>query len=355
MKIIALIKIPYTLPFKTPWLTAKGNLTRRQGFILQLKSNSGFIGLGDCAPIPEMGTETLSQAKQQIDQLIDEIKKNNPNILALLSYLKKLKPAFAMALESAIFDVQSQQQEIPLAQFINPHSTAACYINANIGSLDKQINNRAKLVIEQGYHRIKIKIAVKPPKDEICLLEQLFDEFRNSPIKWRLDANQGWNMTQAKIIIQSLNQISSGNIDYLEEPISNPQLSQLNTLQDMAYFPLAIDESFCQADIRKIMQSGRIKHIVLKAASQGGISQLMNIYHRLQTADIQTTITSMLESSIGIMANLHLACAINNNVCHGLATSHYFKNNLGNTPIIKGNQMFLNSTPGLGATLKENE
>ncbi len=51
--------IPYSLPLRHAWRTNRGTLRQRDGWIVQLTTDTGLLGHGDCAPLPEAGTETL--------------------------------------------------------------------------------------------------------------------------------------------------------------------------------------------------------------------------------------------------------------------------------------------------------
>jgi len=349
LKIIQLSSHPYALSFKDTWQTARLKLNHRQGFIIRLSANNKLQGWGDCSPMPEMGTETLSQAQKQFTQLLPTLENSTiDEFHHTLSHISDNCPALAMALETALLDIQSQEQGITLANFLNPNASDGTRVNANIGALDEHSLDKAKLAIQQGFQTLKIKLAVYPLQTELAKLEQLFDSAKDQKIKWRLDANQGWNMSQAKTFILGLNNLSPECIDYFEEPILTTELKHLVALQKHAQFPLAIDESLQTFGIKKIIHSGMIRQVILKAGCIGGISKLLTIHRQFQGARIETTITSLLESAIGIQANLNLVCSINNGGAHGLATSDWFSQDLSTPPLVKQGKMFLSHEPGLG-------
>ena len=53
---------PYALPLRQPWTSAHGTRTERRGWLLQVQA-AGVRGYGDCAPLPEAGTEAEAVAE----------------------------------------------------------------------------------------------------------------------------------------------------------------------------------------------------------------------------------------------------------------------------------------------------
>lgn len=374
LQAIKLSHHPYHLPFKIPWQTAKGKLFTRHGFILRLQTDLGLVGIGDCAPMPEMGTESMPKAIQIFDKLQHDWHEQRiklPLSFELDSeYRRTIPPALMMALETAIYDILSQGEGISLGRYLNPEAANDCRLNANIGPLDENIIERAKQAIQKGFHCLKIKTAVYDIRDEIKRVEQLAvyfnpissqnkdadekadSETSNSGIQWRFDANQGWTFSQAQQFIARVKQLPHFDIHYMEEPLQSPELKTLARLQDLADFPIAIDESLASIGLDQIIRFGGLKHLVIKAGVVGGISTLQNIQQRCETAGIQVILTSLLESAVGIQASLHFASAYHHNIAQGLATSHYLADDLTTPPTISNGRAHLQHSPGLGLSFE---
>jgi L-Ala-D/L-Glu epimerase / N-acetyl-D-glutamate racemase len=43
--------IPYALPFKEPYVTARGELRQREMVLLRLRDEDGVMGLGEAVPL----------------------------------------------------------------------------------------------------------------------------------------------------------------------------------------------------------------------------------------------------------------------------------------------------------------
>src|SRR3989304_3472352 len=53
MKIARVRWTTYRVPFRTPYVTAHGAASVREGLLVELASDTGLVGLGEAAPSPE--------------------------------------------------------------------------------------------------------------------------------------------------------------------------------------------------------------------------------------------------------------------------------------------------------------
>jgi len=64
INIITAVQIqPYNIKLTTPWISASSHLIYRQGLLIKITINNTFSAIGECAPMPEAGTETLAQSE----------------------------------------------------------------------------------------------------------------------------------------------------------------------------------------------------------------------------------------------------------------------------------------------------
>jgi len=77
----------------------------------------------------------------------------------------------------------------------------------------------------------------------------------------------------------------------------------------------------------------------------------MEIALRAQASGVECIVTSSLESNCGLLACAHLAVAIAPQATHGLGTSDWFIENIGETMALRAGRIFLPSIPGLGFLL----
>ena len=55
VRIASVEVIPYALPFREPYVTARGRLERREMVLLRLRSEDGLTGLGEAVPLSLRG------------------------------------------------------------------------------------------------------------------------------------------------------------------------------------------------------------------------------------------------------------------------------------------------------------
>src|SRR4051795_8053677 len=70
MRIASLEVIPYALPFREPYVTARGRLDRREMVLLRLRDEDGLVGLGEAVPLSLRGGAGLEQVVAELEGLI---------------------------------------------------------------------------------------------------------------------------------------------------------------------------------------------------------------------------------------------------------------------------------------------
>lgn len=317
MTVISRDWLPYQLPLKKAWFSSKGIKSERTGELFRISTNDGHIGWGDYAPLPEFGiTEEAARL---------------------------------FALETAYLDIASQSAGCSLNSWLSdqvdiPNAT----VNINLGAISKITADDADSAIEQGYSVLKIKLGIRNWRDEIAQLTSLAN-FLPTGISLRLDANAAWSIAEAQGFISSCADLP---IEGLEEPLKHPSHNALRALQNIATFPLAIDESIKLID-SSFFNQPPVHRLVLKPARHGGLLPSMAIALRAQAAGIECIVTSGLESVCGVLACAHLAVAIAPQSVHGLATGEWFTEDTGEPLIIKNGRLALPCKTGLGFSKKE--
>jgi len=334
---------PYRLPLVFPWPGRSRQAVRqRQGWIVRLQWN-GLRGWGDCAPFPSMGTETREQAEAFLSRWRPAATGSIANTLLDPHITGHSHPAAHHALETALLDILTRQQDIPLRRWLTEEAADRIGVNAMAGSACHQgINDTA----EQGYRIIKLKIGQQPVENEIHCLRTLC---RNLPpgIRLRLDANGAWSCKTAEKLIHSLEGLP---IESLEEPLASPDLDDLGRLQNETGIPLALDESLKHLPFDEVLDS-KLPRLVIKPALQGGLQHGYRMATMAAAAGKECVVTSLVESAVGIHAAAQLAAAVDSlspGLAHGLATSGWLQKDVARPPPIEAGFMYLSSSPGLG-------
>lgn len=312
MKIIAADWLPYCLPLKRPWQTSRSGFSERHGRLLRLQTEADCIGWGDCSALPEFGISEMA--------------------------------ATDFAEETAYLDLVAQNNGLTLNSWLSGEpSVRRVAVNANLGAIFSVTDEAVVEALESGCTVLKIKVGMGDWQDEIARLQHL--SARLSPnARLRLDANAAWTTGDAELFLTACAELP---VEGLEEPLRDPNLSELARLQNLVPFPLAIDESSHLIGAAFFHQPP-VRRLILKPARHGGLLTTLEIALRARAAGLECIVTSSLESACGLLACAHLAATIAPQAVHGLATGEWFLADTGQAPKIVAGHLPLPTTPGLG-------
>ncbi|UCV05402.1 o-succinylbenzoate synthase [Dechloromonas denitrificans] len=312
MNIVAADWLPYSLPLRRPWQTSRGVFDVRQGRLLRLIDDGARQAWGDCAPLPEFG--------------IDE------------------SAATAFAEETAMLDLAAQKAQQPLNAWLSgkpPVESVA--VNGNLGSLSSIKDDALKQALATGYSILKIKVGIGDWRAEVAHLQRLKNLLPRGSL-FRLDANAAWKMDEASAFVMACADLP---IESLEEPLSQPTPAGLASLQGLASFPLAVDESIQLLDA-PFFYHPPVRRLVLKPARHGGLLATIGLALKAQARGIECVVSSGLESACGLLACAHLAAAIAPWQTHGLGTAEWLAEDTGASPPVSAGRLILPRGTGLG-------
>lgn len=312
MSIVTADWLPYRLSFRRPWRTATAVLECRSGRLLRLTADDGRSGWGDCAPLPEFGIgEDTAQA---------------------------------FAEECAYLDLAAQAAGLPLNAWLSDRPACeSIAVNAALGAICEVSPAMLAEAAGTGYTVVKLKAGVDRVAEEIAALQRLAAS-AGSRLRFRLDANGAWDFADAAAFIAGCAGLP---VEGLEEPLHAPERQALARLQQLAAFPLAIDESLplLEADF---FRHPCVRRLALKPARHGGLLAAMELALRARAVGIEVVVTSALESACGLLACAQLAAAVAPEGIHGLATGDCFSEDTGVPPSIVGVRLRLPAGNGIG-------
>ena len=331
--------IPYKLEVKKEFQLFL-NDSIRSGYIVKIKDEE-FTGLGDIAPLPNYSIESM----KEIPWLLEELKQMSINLDDMLECRYSFQPFFVKApsfrfgIETAIYDILSKRKNVSIAQLINKNYNSSILLNG-LYIQKKQILNSEV---------IKIKITTKNIFFIKDILEKILSTYPSCK-KLRLDFNGSLDLPRA---IRVCKELDGFPIDYIEQPINNPDLDDYAELKLHTNIPIAIDEHANRIEeIQNIIDVEAADVIIIKPTLVGGFYESGNIINMVRDAKLRVILTSTYESNIGLMACAHIAAAYNIQDYCGLHTDFLFNNNVADS-IIDKNLIEINKA-GLGLDLKNN-
>lgn len=201
-------------------------------------------------------------------------------------------------------------------------------VNGTIPALDvvTQQNTIRRLVQQDfaGVRTFKIKVAERGQSwaDDVARVALVHHCAPSARL--RVDANMGWTVAEARSILPRIVEAAGGSdfFDYAEQPCRT--VSELVELHDTlaGSIPLAADESIRRAtDPLRVIAAGAVDRVVVKAAPLGGPRALLRLASHIP---YPLTVSSALDSAIGMNAGLAAAAALPVVADCGLGTGSFF-------------------------------
>jgi len=330
---------PYKIKLRSPWLSAAAKLHFRQGILVELTSYN-LSATGECAPLVDIGTESLSTAHRVLREIIPVLI-NTPLNINTLAELDEF-PASRFALETALLSLLAQRKNLSLSQLLAQQYqlkiNKKILLNAMLGPVNPHLPVRAKQAEIDGYQCLKIKMGLTDIYTEAEQIKKLLTQLQAETLI-RLDANKSWSYKETQWLLNYL----AGHyqqIDYIEEPLKQYTSQNYLSLQADSPVSLALDESFTtQCNLSLIDYP--LHTLVLKPMAQGGIINSLYLFQQAQQLNIRTIITSSIETAHGLWPLTHLCAVINNQQFHGLSTSTWLESTLIKPPEIHHGSIYL--------------
>jgi o-succinylbenzoate synthase len=323
MNNLQLTYTPYTTKLKKPFRTANTTIANREGFILILKSESKYVGIGEVAPLPEFGSETFEEDEKALSDFslklsidLDDIEKSIEKNLEDYDRLPSLK----CGLELAILKLLCSERKTSIPALLKRESAEFIFVNGVLGFIPfEEIKRTVTKMVQEGFTTIKLKVGRGDLEEDLNTIK----EIRNTvgrDIKIRIDANAKWDKDEAAKHLKELEQY---NIEYTEQPVKN--LNDFLYLKNKTKIPLAADESIRSIkDAEDFISNKAVSFLVLKPMMLGGIIPTLKIADYAKESGIKTVVTSSFENVIGRIGVVNTAALVNNNLSHGLGTADYF-------------------------------
>jgi o-succinylbenzoate synthase len=295
----------YHRRFKHPLQTHHGLWFQRDGILLQLEDERGRIGVGEIAPLPWFGSESLEEALYFCHHL--------PAYFSLdaLETIPATLPACQFGFGSALESLQNSAGLSTCENRALRHSALLPTGGAALAAWPA--------LWEQGYRTYKLKIGVSSMAAEQELCQALLLELPPSA-QLRLDANGGLDLQTTQAWLKMCDGLRPDYcIEYLEQPL--PQVEDMLPLSKQYTTPIALDESVATLNqLIHCYEQGWPGIFVIKPAISGYPQRLRQF---CQTHSIDAVFSSVFETEVGRRACLRLAEALSNRAV-GFGIEHWF-------------------------------
>lgn len=292
------------LPFVSPFRTSFGNEVGKTSIIVTVRSE-GVEGYGESTmdPLPTYREETIDGALTVIrGRMVPWLLANEPTHPAeLLDAWRSTRgnPMAKACVELAVWDCYARQQGVPLRTLLGGERTElAVGASLGMGTLEATLDSVERHV-EQGYHRIKLKIE---PGWDVELLEAVRGRFPD--IELTVDANSAYTLDDVEL----LRGLDRFGLHYIEQPLHYDDLTDHAVLAQQMETPLCLDESLTSPERTKAaLDLGSCSVVNVKVCRVGGLEAVRRIHALCVDRAVPMWCGGMLETGIGRAHNIHLA------------------------------------------------
>jgi L-Ala-D/L-Glu epimerase len=313
----------YILNFKQPSGTSRGVLHTKETWFIIINENDKK-GIGECGILRGLSADDRPDYEDKLRWTCENI---HFGLDALWNELIEF-PSIQFGLEMAFLSLKSQNPfELFPSNFTN--GKASIPINGLIWMGDTAfMKQQIQSKLSEGFRCLKLKIGAIDFQTELDILKSIRQQFRESDIEIRVDANGAFTTTEA---LEKLKRLSDYQLHSIEQPIKAGQLQEMAQLCSQTPLPIALDEEligvFDTSDKEALLKTIQPQYIILKPSFIGGIKGSHEWIELAKQHKIDYWITSALESNVGLNAIAQWTYTLNNPLPQGLGTGGLFTNN----------------------------
>jgi L-alanine-DL-glutamate epimerase-like enolase superfamily enzyme len=357
----------YRVPFRAPFVTARGTVEARQGMLFRIVTDDGIEGLGEAAGLPD----ATDMASLLLDAPLLAAGVIGRDVISLMregvSFLNSRE--VAVALETAAFDCYARYLNVPCCQVLagsieDRRLPERVRVNALIGGVGADdVARQAEAARAAGFDTVKLKVGVSQKLSEELARVSAAREALGPEIRLRLDANGAWYRELAFATMRTLLRY---DIEYVEQPLPQGWLQSTSRLRSelrqhpmssaadlTEQPPIAIDEDVTDwASAQAVIDAEAASILVFKPLLSSGYADFVEFAR----AGFPVVVTTSIDTGVGTALALQIAAAVGGSYAHGLATLDLLEDDLIAAPglVIEQGSMRLPQGPGLGISLDEN-
>lgn len=344
VKIASVEVIPYALPFREPYVTARGRLDRREMVLLRLRSDDGLVGLGEAVPLSMRGGTSLAQVVGELERLGE---RDSLDEATLQGDALGLSPPSRCAALTALLDLRGRRTAAEGPVRAAQADPVECNASLVAGE-PVAVAAEAARWAEDGFATFKLKLGTGDDFGQVLAVREAV----GPRARIRVDANAAWDVETAKRALGALEPLE---VELAEQPVAT--LEEAAEVAASTSIPIAGDESVeTRADAERAVSIGACALTGLKLSKVGGPEAAIEIAEVLPSY-----LSSALDGPVGIAAAAQVAQTLDEErgdegarLAHGLATQRLFASTIASVECeLRDEMLHSPGGPGLGVEIDE--
>jgi o-succinylbenzoate synthase len=335
--------IPYALPFREPYVTASGTLTRREMVLLRVQDEDGLIGLGEAVPLSLRGGAKLRQVVAELGTLGE---RGDLDEEALSGQVALSAPARCAA-TTALLDLRGRRAAAEGNAGPGPAPPVRCNATLVAGEPAAVVAGAERWAAD-GFSGFKLKLGAGDDAARVRAVREAL----GPRARIRVDANGAWDVETAR---RTLGELEPYEIELAEQPVATTE--EAAAVAASTSIPLAADESVeNRADAERAAAVGAFAMTGVKLSKVGGPEAAIEIAEVLPAY-----MSSALDGPVGIAAAAQVAATLgevrhgdDRPLAQGLATQRLFASTVASVECeLRGDLLHPPPGPGLGVEIDE--
>lgn len=336
------------MPLVRPFRTSFGTQTARDVLLVEVVTDDGVSGWGECAAMewPGYSAEYVDGA---VDVLVEHLiplvfsdRLLDPDLTHERLRRMQGHPMAKAALETAVLDAWLRTNDRSLADYLGAVRTEVdCGVSVGIPASIDALLDEVGSYVDAGYRRIKLKIE---PGWDLEPVSAVRSAWPDMPLQ--TDANQAYTRDDADL----LGAMDSFNLLLVEQPLPEDDLRGHALLAQQISTPVCLDESIIStATADSAIAFGATSVINIKPGRVGGYIEAKAIHDLCLAQGVPVWCGGMLETGIGRAANVALA-ALPGFTLPGdtSASSRYFATDITAPFVLDDGRLHVPTGPGIG-------
>lgn len=351
--VIHSLEIPLVRPFRTSF----GSQSVRDVVLVEVVSESGVSGWGECVTMawPGYSAEYTRGAinvmrEFLIPTLMPLVAANAkgaastpaPDSVRAALAVMQGNPMAKSAIETALLDLWLKERSLSLGEFLGAtRDRVDCGVSVGIPNSMEDLISEVGQYVDEGYRRIKLKVE---PGWDLEPLRAVRGEWPEIPLQ--VDANQAYRRSDA----MHLAHFDEFNLLLIEQPLPEDDLLGHKLISSVIATPICLDESILSVEsAESAIEFGATTIVNIKPGRVGGFLAARDIHDLCAEKSIPVWCGGMLETGVGRAANIALA-ALPGFTLPGdtSASSRYYKEDVTEPFVLDNGQLHVPTGPGIG-------